>query len=128
VALLLVLIARPLAGWVGLTGNANTTPAERVMVSSFRIRGLGSISDLAYGVNRFITVQAHVLWTLTALRIFTSLVVHAPTARPAMARLAQQRAHRIQHRPGPGRDPDGDRDGSRATPPDQGDQRHTGDL
>lgn len=92
VALTLVLIVRPLAGWVGLTGNANTTPAERAMVSFFGIRGLGSIYYLAYGVNSFITVQAYELWSLAALTIFTSLIIHGLAARPAMAWLARQRA------------------------------------
>lgn len=92
VALLLVLVVRPLAGWVGLSGNPSTSRAERAMVAFFGIRGLGSIYYLAYGLNRADLVEAEALWALTAVTIFTSLIVHGLTARPAMTWLAQIRA------------------------------------
>lgn len=92
VALALVLIARPLAGWIGLAGNTNTTRPERAVVAFFGIRGLGSIYYLAYGVNRMDLADADVLWALTALTIFASLIIHGLTARPAMIWLAKQRA------------------------------------
>ncbi len=92
VALALVLVARPLTGWLGLTGNANTTGPERALISFFGIRGLGSIYYLAYGINRTDLAEAEALWALTALTIFTSLIIHGLTARPAMAWLAKQRA------------------------------------
>jgi sodium/hydrogen antiporter len=92
VALVLVLIVRPVTGWIGLAGNSNTTREERALVAFFGIRGLGSIYYLAYGVNRIATVEADVLWALTALTIFASLIIHGLTARPAMAWLAQKRA------------------------------------
>ena len=92
VALLLVLVVRPLAGLLGLAGHHHVTPAERVMISFFGIRGLGSIYYLAYGVNRMELVEAESLWALTAVVILTSLVVHGLTARPAMRWLGQHRA------------------------------------
>jgi sodium/hydrogen antiporter len=91
VALVLVLVARPLAGWVGLAGNRNTSREERALVAFFGIRGLGSIYYLAYGLNRTDLVDADALWTLTALTIFASLIIHGLTARPAMSWLAKQR-------------------------------------
>jgi sodium/hydrogen antiporter len=92
VALALVLIARPLAGFIGLAGNSNTTRAERALVAFFGIRGLGSIYYLAYGLNRMDLADADALWALTALTIFASLIIHGLTARPAMTWLAKQRA------------------------------------
>ena len=91
VALLLVRGARPLAGWIGLSGDPHCTPAERAAISFFGIRGLGSIYYMAYGVNRTDLVDAELLWSLTALTIFVSLVIHGLTARPAMAWLARRR-------------------------------------
>ena len=95
-ALVFILVARPLAGWVGLLGNANTTPAERAAISFFGIRGLGSIYYLAYGINRTDLVDAGPLWALTAVTIFASLIIHGLTARPAMAWLER---HRAEQRP-----------------------------
>jgi sodium/hydrogen antiporter len=90
-ALLLILVARPLAGWIGLAANPGTTRAERALISFFGIRGLGSIYYLAYGLNRVELVEAETLWTLTAVTIFTSLIIHGLTARPAMLWLARHR-------------------------------------
>lgn len=96
VALGLVLVVRPLAGWIGLTGNANTSREEQAMISFFGIRGLGSIYYLAYGLNRMELADGDVLWALTALTIFTSLIIHGLTARPAMDWLAERRGARAQ--------------------------------
>jgi sodium/hydrogen antiporter len=92
VALALVLVVRPAAGWLGLVGNRNTTRPERAMIAFFGIRGLGSIYYLAYGLNRVDLVEAYELWALTAVTVFTSLIVHGLTAHPAMRWLARRRA------------------------------------
>jgi sodium/hydrogen antiporter len=90
-ALLLVLVVRPVTGLIGLAGNPNTTRAERTMVSFFGIRGLGSIYYLAYGVNRAGFSDDGTMWALAAVTIFTSLLIHGLTARPAMTWLEHQR-------------------------------------
>lgn len=94
VAALLVLVARPVAGWVGLLGFDRATRSERMMISFFGIRGLGSLYYLAYGVNRMDLVDAHALWALTAVTVLASLLVHGLTARPAMRWLERSRAAR----------------------------------
>jgi sodium/hydrogen antiporter len=94
VALLLVLVVRPAAGWVGLLGHRDTTGPERAAIAVFGIRGLGSIYYLAYGVNRVDLVDADLLWTLTSTTILASLVIHGLAARPAMVWLARQRGSR----------------------------------
>jgi sodium/hydrogen antiporter len=98
-ALVFILGVRPLAGYVSLLGNQNTTPAEALAVSCFGIRGLGSIYYLAYGLNRTELVDAGELWALTAVTIFTSLLIHGFTARPAMTQLERHR-ERSGGRPG----------------------------
>jgi sodium/hydrogen antiporter len=91
VALALVLIVRPVTGWLGLLGNENTSRPERAMVAFFGIRGLGSIYYLAYGLNRIDATDAVALWALTTVTIFASLVIHGLTAHPAMRWLARRR-------------------------------------
>lgn len=89
--LLLVLVARPVAGLVALTRSRATTRPERAMVSFFGIRGLGSIYYLAHGLNRAEFTDPTTLWALTAVTILISLLVHGLTARPAMAWLERVR-------------------------------------
>ncbi len=91
VSLLLVLVVRPLTGWLGLLGNHGATRDENAMIAFFGIKGLGSIYYLAYGINRTDLVEAHALWGLTAAVIATSLIVHGLGARPAMAWLDRRR-------------------------------------
>ena len=92
VALLLVLVARPIAGWIGLIGHDQATVRERFLLSFFGIRGLGSIYYLAYGLNKADFVQTQALWALLCVTIFSSLLIHGLTARPAVAWLERQRA------------------------------------
>jgi len=90
-ALLLVLVARPVAGWIGLLGHGGATHPERLLLSFFGIRGLGSIYYLAYGLNRAEFIQAEAMWALFCVTIFASLLIHGLTARPAVAWLERQR-------------------------------------
>ena len=48
-ALLILLVVRPLAGYVGLLG-ATGPPPERLAIAFFGIRGMGSFYYLAYAV------------------------------------------------------------------------------
>ncbi|MEX0741717.1 MAG: cation:proton antiporter, partial [Phycisphaeraceae bacterium] len=82
-ALVLVLLVRPAAGWIGLAGHRRVTSSERALIAFFGIRGLGSIYYLAYGLNGAAFDQAGPMWALLSVTIFTSLLVHGVTAAPA---------------------------------------------
>jgi len=116
-ALLLVLVVRPLGGWIGLAGHRGTTRSERMLVSFFGIRGLGSIYYLAYGLNKTDFAQGEAMWALLCVTIFASLLIHGLTARPAVAWLERQRAApaaatrpSVQGPDQPGAAPDGQTD------------------
>ncbi|MEX2550904.1 MAG: cation:proton antiporter [Nitriliruptoraceae bacterium] len=94
-ALLLILIVRPVAGWLGLLGYQRASAPERAMIAFFGIRGLGALYYLAYGLNHAEVADPTALWALTAVVIFTSLVIHGLTARPAMRWLDSHRAREI---------------------------------
>ncbi len=49
VALAFLLVVRPVAGWLGLLGG-KTGPRERIALSFFGIRGIGSLYYLAYAL------------------------------------------------------------------------------
>ncbi|HEX4812335.1 MAG TPA: cation:proton antiporter [Nonomuraea sp.] len=87
VGLLLLLVIRPLAGWLSQAGGP-AGPKERLVISFFGIRGIGSLFYLAYalGVADF-GVPAEELWAVTAFTVTASVILHGITATPAMARL-----------------------------------------
>jgi NhaP-type Na+/H+ or K+/H+ antiporter len=90
-ALILVLVVRPVAGWLGLLGYHRASAPERAMIAFFGIRGLGALYYLAYGLNHAKVADPTGLWALTAVVVFTSLVIHGLTARPAMRWLDRKR-------------------------------------
>jgi NhaP-type Na+/H+ or K+/H+ antiporter len=95
VAMLVVFVVRPLSGLVALL-RSKQTPAERVAISFFGIRGFGSVYYLAYGLSAAAFVDAGELWAIVALTMLISIAVHGVTATPAMA--VVDRAYRRQRR------------------------------
>ncbi|MFF4319453.1 cation:proton antiporter [Streptomyces sp. NPDC001568] len=92
VGVLLVLVVRPLAGWVGLLGAA-TGPRERVVTALFGIRGIGSLFYLAYALghsDRFAT-YADQLWSVVAFTVLLSVFLHGAAATPVIRRLDRMR-------------------------------------
>ncbi|MFB9717544.1 cation:proton antiporter [Planobispora longispora] len=92
VALLLLLVVRPLTGWLaGLGGRAG--PRERGVTAFFGIRGIGSLFYLAYALGQAdFGVPAQELWAVVAFTILASVALHGVTATPVMARLDRMRA------------------------------------
>ncbi|MGX1162612.1 sodium/proton antiporter (CPA1 family) [Arthrobacter sp. SLBN-100] len=91
VALAFLLVVRPLAGWLGLLGG-KTGPRERIALSFFGIRGIGSLYYLSYalGKGRFAD-QAEWLWAFVGLVVALSIVIHGATTSPLMNRLDRLR-------------------------------------
>ncbi|MDQ0692693.1 sodium:proton antiporter [Arthrobacter sp. W4I7] len=91
VALAFLLVVRPLAGWLGLLGG-KTGPRERIALSFFGIRGIGSLYYLSYalGKGRFAD-QAEWLWGFVGLVVALSIVIHGATTTPLMNRLDRLR-------------------------------------
>ncbi|WP_461188935.1 cation:proton antiporter [Arthrobacter sp. Z4-13] len=91
VALAFLLVVRPLAGWLGLLGG-KTGPRERIALSFFGIRGIGSLYYLSYalGKGKFAD-QAEWLWAFVGLVVALSIVIHGATTSPLMNRLDKLR-------------------------------------
>ncbi|NUP60214.1 MAG: sodium:proton antiporter [Pseudarthrobacter sp.] len=91
VALAFLLVVRPLAGWVGLLGG-KTGPRERIALSFFGIRGIGSLYYLAFtlGGGHF-AEQGKWLWSFVGLVVALSIVIHGATTSPLMNRLDRLR-------------------------------------
>ncbi|MGW0362940.1 cation:proton antiporter [Streptomyces sp. NPDC002990] len=92
VGLLLVLVVRPAAGWIGLLG-AGTGPREHLVAAVFGIRGIGSAFYLAYSLGHSDRFDAHAqqLWAIVAFTILLSVLLHGATATPVIRRLDRLR-------------------------------------
>ncbi|WP_458107581.1 cation:proton antiporter [Arthrobacter sp. R3-55] len=92
VAFAFLLLVRPLAGWLGLMGG-KTGPRERLAISYFGIRGIGSLYYVAYALTHGnFDAEARELWALIGLVVALSIVVHGATTAPLMNRLDRLRA------------------------------------
>ena len=98
VALCLVLVVRPLAGWVAvgvlprderLDGGLDR--GEMAAVSFFGVRGVGSLYYLAYAVSHEHVPDEAWLWSTVAFTVIASVLLHGVTATPVMARLDARR-------------------------------------
>ncbi|MFI7444294.1 cation:proton antiporter [Nonomuraea indica] len=100
VALLLLLVIRPVTGWLAQVGGP-AGPRERAVISVFGIRGIGSLYYLAFalGVADFGVPQEE-LWAVVAFAVLASIVLHGITATPVMTRLDRLRDTRRPSWPG----------------------------
>jgi sodium/hydrogen antiporter len=85
----MLLVIRPLAGWISLIGFKR--PAyERGVIAFFGIRGLGSVYYLSYGFNHGAFDYEYSLWGTLGLIIAASIVMHGVTVTAAFDRLSQR--------------------------------------
>jgi len=96
VAVTILLVVRPVTGWIGLLGFP-ADRGEKLTLAFFGIRGVGTIYYLAYGMNHMVVPEAERLWGIVGLVILFSILLHGLTVTPIMRSLDRQQ----------GRDPDG---------------------
>ena len=90
VALVVVLLVRPLAGWIGLLPS-RLPLADKGMLAFFGIRGLGSFYYLAYGLNHAPFGSNERLWAVVGLIVVISVVLHGVSVTPLMRRFDKGR-------------------------------------
>jgi sodium/hydrogen antiporter len=82
--LLLFLVIRPVSVLIGLLGSPSST-LQRVMMSWFGIRGLGSVYYLMYAIHHGVPEDiARPLIALTLATVAVSVVVHGISVTPLM--------------------------------------------
>jgi sodium/hydrogen antiporter len=94
-ALVTLLVVRPVTGLIGLIGF-KADAGEKLTLSFFGIRGVGSLYYLAYGLNHASFPQPERLWAIIGLIVLLSVLLHGLTVTPIMRLLDKQQ----------GRDPD----------------------
>jgi NhaP-type Na+/H+ or K+/H+ antiporter len=92
-AVLLLLVVRPLAGWVALPGGGRGR-RDRAVIAFFGVRGIGSLYYLSYGLNHAEFEGADRLWAVTGLVVLLSVVIHGMSATPAMRIVDRRRARK----------------------------------
>ncbi|MCW2736988.1 cation:proton antiporter [Nocardioides sp.] len=98
VALALVLVVRPLAGYAALAvrwrdedRDGGLDRGERVAVAFFGVRGVGSLFYLGYAASHEHLPEEPWLWSTVAFTVVVSVLLHGATATPAMSRLDARR-------------------------------------
>ncbi|MFZ3584576.1 cation:proton antiporter [Loktanella sp. DJP18] len=86
VALILILIVRPVAGWLSLLGT-DLPYRDRAAVSVYGVRGIGSIYYLCYAVTHMEFVNESQLWSLVGLVILLSTMLHGFSVTWAMRKI-----------------------------------------
>jgi NhaP-type Na+/H+ or K+/H+ antiporter len=90
IALLLVFLIRPFVAWVSLRGTP-LPGRDRLVVSFYGVRGVGSVYYLAYAGHHVELVNEHQLWATIAFTILLSTVVHGLTAGIAVERVTGEK-------------------------------------
>ena len=91
VAVVLIFLIRPIAGWVSLEGVL-PKKRERAVVSFYGIRGIGSVNYLAFAAAHVKLLNIEQLWAIVAFTILISAIVHGFTAGFAVERATEENA------------------------------------
>lgn len=94
-ALVIVFIVRPLSGIIGLIGFKKAPWREKIAISFFGIKGIGSLYYLSYAFNQASFPGDKELWALVSLVIVISIFVHGITATPVTDKLDKLREQNI---------------------------------
>lgn len=90
VAAVVLLVVRPLTGWLGLLrGRAGSR--ERFVIAFFGVRGVGSLFYIAYALQEGQFADAAAIWRIVGLVVIGSIVVHGLSASPIMFLLDRKR-------------------------------------
>ena len=75
----LLLVIRPLVGWLSLW-RTGMPSGDRLLVGFFGVRGIGSIYYVGYATGHVEFVNEDQIWALVAYTIFASAVLHGATS------------------------------------------------
>ncbi|WP_026977644.1 cation:proton antiporter [Flavobacterium tegetincola] len=87
IAVVLVLVIRPLCGMIGLAGFKKMEWKSRSAVAFLGIRGFGSVYYLAYAVNHSDFEGSDRLWSLVILVIVLSVFIHGISASSILKKI-----------------------------------------
>jgi len=83
-----IFLVRPLSGMLTLS-RAKIKLKEKLAISFFGIRGMGSVFYLAFAFGKFDFSYQDELWAITAFTILISIIFHGFTATLIMKKLTR---------------------------------------
>jgi len=89
IALVLLAVIRPLSGWIALLGT-DLDLRDRAVVSVYGVRGIGSVYYLCYAGSHIEFVNESQLWSLVALVILLSTIMHGFSVGWAMDQITPE--------------------------------------
>ncbi len=94
--LILFVVVRPVSVWLGLLG-APISRDQRILISWFGIRGIGSIYYLMYAINHDLPRPlAEQIIAITLTTVTVSIVLHGISVTPLMDLYARRKARRAR--------------------------------
>lgn len=87
-------VIRPLAGLAGLIG-IKMPFHEKMAISFFGIRGIGSFFYLSFALDKIDFVDANQLWSVVGFIVMVSVIIHGFTASKAMGYLDKRRKAKL---------------------------------
>ncbi|MDF1656238.1 MAG: cation:proton antiporter [Verrucomicrobiales bacterium] len=91
-ALGIILVIRPLGGVIGFVGFTQAPWRERLMISFFGVRGVGSFFYLSYALLKQPFPGSAKLWAIVSLTVALSVLIHGILATPALGLLKRKRS------------------------------------
>lgn len=88
-SIIFIFLLRPLAAYISLYGT-DMNKKERLAISFFGIRGMGSVFYLAFAFSQFQFTYEKELWSMIAFTILISVVIHGLTASPIFNHLKKE--------------------------------------
>ncbi|WP_026462692.1 cation:proton antiporter [Adhaeribacter aquaticus] len=92
VGLAFIFLARPLTTLATLY-NQKITIREKLAISFFGIRGIGSFYYLAFALGKATFPEAKELWAIAGFIVLVSIIIHGVLAAPTMKYLDLRRTH-----------------------------------
>jgi len=112
IALALVFVVRPLAGWLSLRVRARPAELpgglgrrETLATAFFGVRGVGSLYYLAFAAGEHAFSDERWMWSTVAFTILLSVMVHGTFATPVMRHLERRRERTARTRAAAGQPP-----------------------
>ena len=87
--LLFIFIIRPAAGYLTLAGSG-VHWKEKLAISFFGIRGMGSFFYLAFALSQTKGFRTYDLWALVSFIVLLSVIIHGFTASSLMKKLSEE--------------------------------------
>ncbi len=94
VAIITVLVVRPLSAAIGFIGSPATLD-EKAVIAAYGIRGLGSFYYLAYALGHEEFGQAEAMWATVCVTVLLSIILHGVTVTPVMQYIDSRRQDRV---------------------------------